>query len=278
MTSHVAVLTADRAIDAHAVAAVADAACAGAAAGDRKGFVFVCSGTPPQAPAPPGTDLNRVAREGRQKRVLIADMDSTIIPVECIDELADFAGVKAEVARITEQAMQGALDFEAALGARVALLAGLPLAALETCYRTRVTLSPGARSAVTTMAAAGARTALVSGGFTFFAERVAADAGFGSFRANVLESAGDALTGRVTPPILGRSAKAEALTALCAEEGVGPEAVLAVGDGANDLAMIEAAGMGVAYRAKPAVAARADHRLDHSDLEALLALQGLTPG
>jgi phosphoserine phosphatase len=220
-------------------------------------------------------DANAVPAAGRRKRLLIADMDSTIIGCECIDEIADFAGVKPRVAAITEAAMRGELDFEGALRARVALLEGLPEGDLARVYAERVRLNPGAATLARTMVATGAATALVSGGFTFFAERVAAAAGFGLFRANVLLAEGGRLTGRVAEPILGRAAKAGTLAQLCAAGGFGPDAALAVGDGANDLAMIEAAGLGVAYRAKPAVAAAADARLDHAGLDALLHLQGV---
>jgi phosphoserine phosphatase len=222
-----------------------------------------------------GIDVNVVAAEGRRKRMLIADMDSTIIGVECIDELADFAGLKAQVAAITEAAMRGELDFEAALIARVALLKGLPASALERCYAERVRLNPGARTLVRTMAAHGAETALVSGGFSFFSERVAREAGFARHQANRLEARDGVLTGEVARPILGRAAKLAALRAIAAEVGISPEAVLAVGDGANDADMVQAAGLGVAYHAKPALAELADARLDHSDLTALLALQGI---
>lgn len=218
-------------------------------------------------------DANVVPSEGRRKRLLIADMDSTIIGVECIDELADFAGVKPQVAAITEAAMRGDLDFEGALDARVALLAGLPERVLQECYDQRVRLNPGARVLVRTMAALGAETALVSGGFEFFSGRVAAAAGFARHQANRLLSEGGRLTGMVARPILGRAAKRAALMAFSA--GFGPGAAVAVGDGANDLDMVTAAGLGVAYRAKPALAAAADARLDHSDLTAILALQGV---
>ncbi len=225
--------------------------------------------------AVPGCDANVVPAEGRRKRMLIADMDSTIIGVECIDELADFAGVKPEVARITEAAMRGELDFEGALIARVALLKGLPAADLERCYAERVRLNPGARVLVRTMAGLGAETALVSGGFSFFSERVAAAAGFARQQANRLEVSDGVLTGEVARPILGREAKLAALRRIADEAGIVASEVLAVGDGANDLAMIEAAGLGVAYHAKPALAAAADARLEYSDLTALLALQGI---
>ena len=210
----------------------------------------------------------------RKKRLLIADMDSTIIGCECLDELADFAGVKAEVSAITERAMRGEIGFEGALRERVGMLKGLPLAALQQCYDERVRLNAGARTLVTTMAAHGARCLLVSGGFEFFTSRVAKAAGFHADRANSLIEAGGALTGAVGEPILGREAKLAALNAEVAALGLDPAETLAVGDGANDLAMIGAAGLGVAYRAKPLVAAEADARVDHADLTALLYFQG----
>jgi len=229
----------------------------------------------PRPLAGAGLDANVLPAEGRRKRLLIADMDSTIIGVECIDELADFAGVRTEVARVTEAAMRGEIDFEGALTARVALLAGLPERVLADCHAARVRLNPGARVLVRTMAALGAETALVSGGFDFFTARVAAEAGFARHQANRLDMAEGRLTGTVAQPILGRAAKRAALDAIAAEIGITPDAVLAVGDGANDLDMIAAAGLGVAWRAKPALAAAADARIEHSDLTALLALQGI---
>jgi phosphoserine phosphatase len=222
-----------------------------------------------------GIDVNVVPVEGRAKRLLIADMDSTMIPVECIDELADFAGVKDRVSEITEAAMRGELDFDGALRARVGLLTGLPVSALEQCYAERISLNPGAEVLVRTMAARGAMTALVSGGFTFFTERVAARAGFAMTRANTLLFENGYLTGEVGVPILGRAAKRETLDALCTEGGFDPSAVIAVGDGANDLAMVEVAGIGVAYKAKPPLREAATAILDHSDLTALLHLQGI---
>lgn len=224
-------------------------------------------------------DVNTVPAADRVKRLLICDMDSTIIPVECIDEIADFAGVKDRVSAITERAMRGELDFEGALRERVGLLKGLPVSALERTWTERIGLNPGAAEMVAGMKAAGALTALVSGGFTYFTERVGDAAGFERRQANVLLIEDEALTGETATPILGREAKQEALIALTAELGCGPEAAVAVGDGANDLAMIRAAGLGVAWRAKPAVAAEADARLDHSDLTAVLRLQGIAaPG
>ncbi len=211
---------------------------------------------------------------GRRKRLLIADMDSTIINVECIDELADFAGVKAQVSEITERAMRGELDFEAALRERVSMLKGLPLADLQRAYDERVRLNPGARTLVRTMTSHGAKAFLVSGGFSFFTSRVAQAAGFDANRANTLIEAGGVLAGTVGEPILGREAKLAALREEAASLGIPLSATLAVGDGANDLAMIEASGLGVAYRAKPIVAAQAHAKVDHTDLTSLLYFQG----
>ena len=212
--------------------------------------------------------------EGRRKRLLVADMDSTIIGCECLDELADFAGVKAKVAAITERAMRGEIEFDAALRERVAMIRGLPLEDLQRCFSERVRLNPGARTLARTMAAHGARCVLVSGGFTFFAAKVAELAGFHAAKANWLKVEDDALTGEVGEPILGREAKLQTLIDEAAALGGRPELALAIGDGANDLAMIEAAGLGVAYRAKPLVAARADARIDRADLTAALHFQG----
>src|SRR5689334_19974959 len=214
--------------------------------------------------------------ENRRKRLLIADMDSTIINVECLDELADFAGVKDQVSEITERAMRGELAFEGALRERVGMLKGLGVEALQSCYDQRVQLNPGARTLVVTMAKHGARCALVSGGFTFFTTRVAEAAGFHVNRANTLIELDGALTGHVGDPILGKEAKLAALNEETAALGLNPADALAVGDGANDLAMIEAAGLGVAYRAKPIVAAQAHAKVDHADLTALLYFQGYT--
>jgi phosphoserine phosphatase len=212
----------------------------------------------------------------RRKRLLVADMDSTIINVECLDEIADFAGIKAKVAQITERAMRGELEFEGALRERVGMLKGLPLTALQAAYDERVKLNPGARTLVRTMAANDARCVLVSGGFTFFTTRVAKAAGFHANRANTLIQADGALTGEVGEPILGREAKLAALKEEAQSLGIPLARTLAVGDGANDLAMIEAAGLGVAYRAKPVVAVQADAKVDHADLTALLYFQGYT--
>jgi phosphoserine phosphatase len=215
---------------------------------------------------------------GRRKKLLVADMDSTIINVECLDELADFAGIKAEIAAITERAMSGELEFEPALRERVAKLKGLAVDALRLAYEKRVALNPGAKTLVATMAAHGARCVLVSGGFTFFTARVAEVAGFHAHRANVLADDGAALTGQVQEPILGRTAKLNALQEEAQALGVGADQTLAIGDGANDLDMIKAAGLGVAYRAKPLVAAEADARIDYTSLETALFFQGYARG
>jgi phosphoserine phosphatase len=219
-------------------------------------------------------DLCAQPLEHRRKRLLVADMDSTIIGCECLDELADFAGLKAEVAAITERAMRGEVDFAAALRERVAMLKGLPLDDLARCYSERVRLNPGARTLVRTMAAHGARCVLVSGGFDVFTAKVAQAAGFHLDRANRLLEADGALSGLVAEPILGREAKLQALIDEAGALGIGLDQTLAIGDGANDLDMIRAAGLGVAYRAKPVVAAEADARIDHADLTALLYFQG----
>jgi len=219
-------------------------------------------------------DINVVSAERRRKKLLVADMDSTIISCECLDELADQAGLKPRIAAITERAMRGEIAFEAALRERVAMLKGLELAALERTFRERVKLNPGARALVATMKAHGARTCLVSGGFSYFTERVAREAGFDDQQANVLLDDGSALTGFVREPILGREAKLAALESEVAKLRIDFDDVLAVGDGANDLAMIQRAGLGVAYHAKPVVAEAAGASIVHGDLTALLYLQG----
>lgn len=214
----------------------------------------------------------------RKKRLLISDMDSTIIGQECLDELADFAGLKAEVSAITERAMRGELDFAGALTQRVAMLKGLELGALEACHRERVRLNPGARELVATMKAHGARSVLVSGGFGYFTSRVARMAGFDADRANTLIDDGAALTGDVKRPILGREAKLTALLEETAALGLTADDAVALGDGANDLDMIKAAGLGIAYRAKPIVAAQTTARIQHTDLRAALLFQGYAVG
>lgn len=223
-------------------------------------------------------DWALVRVEGRRKKLLVADMDSTIINVECLDELADYAGLKIEIAAITERAMRGELAFEPALRERVAKLKGLALDALQKTYDERVRLNPGARTLVQTMAGHGARCVLVSGGFTFFTERVAKAAGFHAQRANTLLDDGASLTGAVQEPILGRAAKLDALREEAQALGLDADETLAIGDGANDLDMIKAAGLGIAYRAKPLVAAEADARIEHTSLETALFFQGYSRG
>ncbi len=212
----------------------------------------------------------------RRRKLLVADMDSTIINVECLDELADMAGLKPQIAAITERAMRGELEFEAALKERVGMLKGLKRDALQRTYDERVRLNPGARALTATMRAQGAHTMLVSGGFEFFTSRVARAAGFDAERGNQLLDDGERLTGEVGAPILGRQAKLEALESAAGALGLALSQTLAVGDGANDLAMIQKAGLGVAYHAKPVVAAAAGASIQHNDLTALLYLQGYT--
>ncbi len=222
-----------------------------------------------------GLDINILPTANRRKKLLIADMDSTIIQQECIDELADFAGKRAEISAITERAMRGELDFEGALKERVAMLKGLPESVLAETFATRITLTPGAETLVKTMNANGAMTALVSGGFTFFTGRVAEKTGFQYNQANTLSLTGGVLSGAVAEPILGRAAKQEALERIAKEKGISLGETIAVGDGANDLSMLSRSGLGVAFRAKPAVAEAAHARIDHGDLTALLYLQGI---
>ncbi len=214
----------------------------------------------------------------RRKRMLIADMDSTIITIECIDEIADFVGRKKEVSAITERAMNGELDFAQALGERVALLAGLPEATLQHVYEERLHFMPGARELVATMNASGAHTVLVSGGFDFFTSRVQGALGFALDKSNRLEVQDGKLTGRVMLPILDKNAKLQTLMEESARLGISADDILAVGDGANDLPMLLAAGFGVAYHAKPMVQASARHRINHTDLTALLFAQGYRKG
>ena len=221
-----------------------------------------------------GIDLNYVPAQKRTKSLLIADMDSTIITVECIDELADFAGKKAEVSDITERAMRGELDFEQALDERVSMLKGVTSEEIQTCFEERVTLSPGSADLINTMNQRG-MTALVSGGFTVFTDKVAAEVGFQFSHANTLLFEGNALSGKVSRPIVTSSTKLDVLTKLLAERDLDISDAIAVGDGANDAPMVKAAGLGVAYKAKPALKEVADAILDHSDLTAILALQGI---
>jgi phosphoserine phosphatase len=210
---------------------------------------------------------------GRRKAVLVADMDSTIVTTETLDELAAQAGLKDQIAAITKKSMNGEIDFAGALRARVGMLKGLELAALERTWR-ETEFMPGARTLIATMKAFGATTALVSGGFTFFTGRVAAELGFDLHRANVLLDNGSELTGEVAEPILDRDAKLATLQELATQRGVKLAATLAVGDGANDLAMLTQAGLGVAYYAKPVVAAQVTNRIEHTDLRSLLFAQG----
>lgn len=219
-------------------------------------------------------DMVVQAAEGRKKRLLIADMDSTMIRQECIDELADEAGVGARVADITARAMNGELDFEGALRERVGLLKGLPESVIGQVLRDRITLMPGGPVLLATMKANGAYAALVSGGFTAFTAAVAGKLGFDENRANTLHVAEGALAGTVAEPILGKEAKLQALNEITARLGITPAEAMAVGDGANDLPMLKAAGTGVALHAKPTVQAQCEVRVNHGDLTALLYLQG----
>jgi len=221
-----------------------------------------------------GLDLVVQRSEGRRKRLLLADMDSTMIGQECVDELAAMAGIGAKVAAITARAMNGELDFEAALTERVALLRGLPEAVIGQVLAERITYTPGGRDLVATMKANGGHAALVSGGFTAFTGAVAEALGFDEHRANRLLTSGGKLTGEVARPILGREAKVAALREIAGRLGIGTEAAMAVGDGANDLGMLGLAGAGVALHAKPVVAAECDIRITHGDLTALLYIQG----
>ncbi len=223
----------------------------------------------------PAIDVVVQAEAGRRKRLLVADMDSTMIGVECIDELADYAGLRAQVSAVTEQAMRGELDFGEALAARVALLKGLDARVIDHCHEQRVRITAGANALVRTMSAGGAYCLLVSGGFSRFADRVAADIGFDAAISNRLTiDQGGRIAGTVAEPIVGPEGKRQALVEAAAARQIPIGETLAVGDGANDIAMLKAAGLGVAYHAKPAVAAAADARIDANDLTALLYLQG----
>ncbi|MFD1743897.1 phosphoserine phosphatase SerB [Rhizobium helianthi] len=212
--------------------------------------------------------------ETRRKKLLIADMDSTMIEQECIDELADVVGLKDKVAAITARAMDGEIAFEPALRERVALLKGLPISVVDEVMAKRITLMSGGPQLIATMRAKGFHTALVSGGFTVFTNRVAAMLGFHEDRANILLEKDGVLTGEVQEPILGKQAKVDALTEISAQLGITPDEAMAVGDGANDLGMLGLAGSGVALHAKPIVAAQARMKIDHGDLTALLYIQG----
>ncbi|HEY9553578.1 phosphoserine phosphatase SerB [Allosphingosinicella sp.] len=221
-----------------------------------------------------GADLVVQGEAGRRKRLLVADMDSTMITVECIDELADYAGRKAEVAEITERAMRGEIDFTAALRDRVALLKGLEEAVLDRCHDERVRITPGARALVRTMRREGAYCLLVSGGFSAFADRVAGAIGFDGAVANTLLVEEGRLSGTVGEPIVGAEGKLQALIDAAEARAIELGESLAIGDGANDIPMLKAAGLGVAYHAKPKVAAAADARIEHGDVGALLFAQG----
>jgi len=221
-----------------------------------------------------GVDVVVQPQQGRRKLLLVADMDSTMITVECIDELADYAGIKSEVAAVTERAMRGELDFESALDARVALLKDLDERVIDHCYAQRVRATPGASALVQTMRENGAYCLLVSGGFNRFADRVAGEIGFDAAISNQLMIDGGRLSGAVQKPIVGAEAKRQALLDAAAARQIPLDETLAVGDGANDIAMIRAAGLGIAYRAKPAVAEAADARIENNDLTALLFAQG----
>lgn len=221
-----------------------------------------------------GVDLIIQPTRGRRKKMLLADMDSTMIQQECIDELADEAGVGERVKDITARAMNGELDFEGALTERVGLLAGLSERVIQDVLDCRITLMPGGTALLATMKANGAYAALVSGGFTAFTEHVASTLGFDENRANTLLVSDGELTGKVGLPILGREAKVAALKEITSKLGLDHSEVMAVGDGANDLGMLELAGAGVALHAKPSVAAQCDIRINHGDLTALLYIQG----
>jgi phosphoserine phosphatase len=234
-----------------------------------KGYISAALGSAP-------IDVNIVADEPapRRKKLLVADMESTIIEQECLDELSGYLGLRPKIADITERAMRGELNFEAAIKERVGLLKGLNAGVLDDLYANRVALMPGAETLITTMRAHGAYCGLVSGGFRFFTEKIAARLSFDFQQANQLDIVDGRIAGTVAEPILGREAKLAALERLARERGLKPADTLAVGDGANDLTMIGAAGLGVAFRAKPVVAASAAASITHGDLTALLYLQG----
>ncbi|MGF1560611.1 MAG: phosphoserine phosphatase SerB [Geminicoccaceae bacterium] len=224
--------------------------------------------------APERIDVNVVPADARRKRLVLCDMDSTIIQQECLDELADFAGLKAQVAAITQQAMNGEIDFAEALSNRVSLLKDMPVDRLERVWNERISLTPGARTLIQTMTRDGAHAVLVSGGFTFFTQRVARACGFHEHEANVLEVSDGVLTGRVVPPIRASAAKLAKLEALRTRRKLDARATMAIGDGANDLPMLQAAGLGVAYHGHARVNAGCPVQVRHGDLRTALYLQG----
>lgn len=229
-----------------------------------------------RAAAGDGADINLVPVAGRKKKLLISDMESTIISCECLDELAEIAGIKPKIASITERAMRGEIAFEGALRERVGLLKGLRKADLDQVYREKATLIDGAKEFVATMKKHGAHTMLVSGGFTYYTAKIAELVGFDEHQANTLNLDGETLAGTVGEPILGREAKLEALERGVKAFGLDASEALAIGDGANDLAMIQRAGMGVAFHAKPVVAAAAGFAITNGNLRDVLYLQGYT--
>lgn len=222
-----------------------------------------------------GTDVIVQRAAYRRKQLLVADMDSTMITVECIDELADYAGIKAEIAEVTERAMRGELDFAEALKSRVALLKGMEERIIDVCREERVRIMPGAKALVQTMGSLGAKTVLVSGGFTRFADPVGKEIGFGRVVANVLDVEGEALAGTVQFPIVDAMTKRAELEQAAADHGIAREFTMAVGDGANDILMMQAAGLGVAYHAKQKARDAADAEITHGDLGVLLYAQGI---
>ncbi|WND02075.1 phosphoserine phosphatase SerB [Temperatibacter marinus] len=224
----------------------------------------------------PGFDWFIQPLEHRKKKMLIADMDSTMITIECIDELADYAGIKDKVSEITERAMQGELDFHAALIERVALLKDMKASVLMACYEEKVAFTAGAYESVQTMLKKGAVTALVSGGFTYFTEKVSSHLGFQHHKANILEIKEDRLTGAILPPISDSQTKIDTLHELAERFNINPSDIMAVGDGANDIPMIKGAGVGVAYKAKEKARSAADFQINYTDLKSILYIQGYT--
>jgi len=251
-----------------AEATAADIAFAATAGEDRRALANRLRGLLP------GVDVVVQPKAHRRKKLFLADMDSTMIGQECIDELADYAGLKAHVAAITERAMRGEIAFEPALRERVALLKGLPVKTVDEVIGKRIHLTPGGRTLIATMRANSAHTAMVSGGFTLFTDRIGAMIGFDESRANALLLDGEMLAGTVAEPIFGRDGKRAALIELRNRLGLAKSETMAAGDGANDIDMIAEAGLGVAFHAKPKVAAAAAARIDHADLSALLYVQG----